>query len=151
MNLIVGSFYHLSRFHPPAVNTNWPIVCWRAVEHQTCKQNKLLFDLCRCNVRWFFSRIHCVTLKTFERIVSPVNCSFKCRLRELWNLSMRCGSRWTVHSLNSLRMERSFFYLLNMCTMKDSLRPIHLAESTKICGNILIHICSAQWILVTRW
>ena len=27
----------LSRFHPPAVGTNWPILCWRAVIHQTNK------------------------------------------------------------------------------------------------------------------
>ena len=25
----------LSRFHPPTVGTNWPILCWRAVKHQT--------------------------------------------------------------------------------------------------------------------
>ena len=29
---------HQSRFHPPAVGTNWPIQCWRAVKHQINKQ-----------------------------------------------------------------------------------------------------------------
>ena len=32
----------LSRFHPSAVGTNWPILCWRAVKHQT---NKQTFDI----------------------------------------------------------------------------------------------------------
>ena len=29
---------HLSRFHPPAFGTNGPILCWRAIKHQTNKQ-----------------------------------------------------------------------------------------------------------------
>ena len=35
--LLLAILSHLSRFHPPAVGTNWPILCWRAVKHQTNK------------------------------------------------------------------------------------------------------------------
>ena len=37
---------HLSRFHSSAVGTNWPILCWRAVKHQTNKQ------ICISNVQF---------------------------------------------------------------------------------------------------
>jgi len=36
---LVGHPYsQWSRFHPPAVGTNWPILRWRAVKHHTNEQ-----------------------------------------------------------------------------------------------------------------
>ena len=38
----------LSRIHPPAVGTNWPILCWRAVKHQTNTKTYPVLSLLTC-------------------------------------------------------------------------------------------------------
>ena len=60
----------LSRFHPPTVGTNWPILCWRAVKHHTNKQT-ICCTTCDRPVRPM-----CVTIKRTMRgaVAHPETC-----------------------------------------------------------------------------